>query len=633
MKKVLSLVMCVVMFASMFTMLGVVAGAATKDAFDVVNAGTKNGVVTFNVFLNKNVSVNGVVMWVEYDSAVLEPVLVDGDYDFAYYKTDSYGDPVLNVDGMYTSGKHIDKPDEMVSVGYVVPVSADDKPFVSTSKQGIFTFKFEITGGERPSTKVRFLCDEFDSANEDYAFAKDDSISTYAVVDSISFSTMDAVEITSVTSLKKGLRISWNKVKGAEEYRVYKYDTTDKEFKILGKTTKLSYDDEAVGAGKSATYRVRAVNYTGADGDAVFSPVGDSVAATHVIAPSLVETVAQAKGVKVSWKKTDAADKYRVYRREINADGTKSGWTFLANVAKTKNYYSDTNATSGKHYEYTVRSVVDGKYSAVCVFSDIWFYKAPTTTAKSAQGGVKVSWNAVSGAETYRIYRRYNGTGSWKRIATVKSSVESYIDSTATSGKVIQYAVRAFADNGSSKYIADKFTYVATPVLKKISNTTSGVKVQWGAVKGATSYKVYRKAGSSKYWSQVATVKTAYYTDKNVKSGVNYKYTVRAVRNGVTSGYESDGITIRFLSAPKLTKAVNVSSGIKVTYGKVSGATSYNVYRKVGSGSWKLMGTTKNAYYTDKNVKNGTTYKYTVRAVNGKTLSSFNSKGVSVKCK
>jgi hypothetical protein len=46
------------------------------------------------------------------------------------------------------------------------------------------------------------------------------------------------------------------------------------------------------------------------------------------------------------------------------------------------------------------------------------------------------------------------------------------------------------------------------------------------------------------------------------------------------STYSSKGISSYYIPTPKLSSAQNTASGIKVTWNKVSTATSYNIYRK-----------------------------------------------------
>ncbi|MCD8190135.1 MAG: fibronectin type III domain-containing protein, partial [Clostridiales bacterium] len=79
-------------------------------------------------------------------------------------------------------------------------------------------------------------------------------------------------------------------------------------------------------------------------------------------------------------------------------------------------------------------------------------------------------------------------------------------------------------------------------------------------------------------------------------------------------------------SATKITSVVNKAKGIKLTWNAVDGATSYQVYRKIGSGSWKKVKTTTSTTWTDTAAtkKNGTKYQYKVYAVNsaGKSKAS-----------
>ncbi|MCD8354442.1 MAG: fibronectin type III domain-containing protein, partial [Clostridiales bacterium] len=78
-------------------------------------------------------------------------------------------------------------------------------------------------------------------------------------------------------------------------------------------------------------------------------------------------------------------------------------------------------------------------------------------------------------------------------------------------------------------------------------------------------------------------------------------------------------------AATKITSLTNTAKGIKVTWNAVDGATSYQVYRKIGSGSWKKVKTTSSTSWTDTAAKkNGTKYQYKVYAVNeaGKSKAS-----------
>jgi len=87
-------------------------------------------------------------------------------------------------------------------------------------------------------------------------------------------------------------------------------------------------------------------------------------------------------------------------------------------------------------------------------------------------------------------------------------------------------------------------------------------------------------------------------------------------------------VPVKKLATP-VVKISNVTTGVKITWNKVSGAENYKVYRKTGSGSWvAIKSGVKGTSYTDTTAKSGTAYYYTVRAIKGTYQSSYKSSGV-----
>lgn len=159
----------------------------------------------------------------------------------------------------------------------------------------------------------------------------------------------------------------------------------------------------------------------------------------------------------------------------------------------------------------------------------------------------------------------------------------------------------------------------ATPKLTKAANTVSGVKVTWGAVEGADSYRVYRRAGGVYTWSYIGTTTDTSFTDSKATNNKYWIYTVIAVNEAGYSGFDKVGKTIKCVTAPKVTGVSNAANGLYVKWNAVPGAKEYRVYRKgLNYNSWLYLGTTKNTWFTDSPIKNanGYYYKYTVIAVN-----------------
>lgn len=84
--------------------------------------------------------------------------------------------------------------------------------------------------------------------------------------------------------------------------------------------------------------------------------------------------------------------------------------------------------------------------------------------------------------------------------------------------------------------------------------------------------------------------------------------------------------TASSLKAPSIQVASSGYEGLKITWTKVSGAKSYEIYRASSkSGTYKKTAVVQSTGYTDKTAAQNRTYYYKVRAVSGKSKSSFSS--------
>lgn len=309
--------------------------------------------------------------------------------------------------------------------------------------------------------------------------------------------------------------------------------------------------------------------------------------------------------------------------------------------------YRGTCEHKNKHWvDYKPATVFDdGIKTQICKeCSFIFAYKeiaqlkpeAPKTSAMNTLGGMNVSWNKVDGASKYAVYRKAAGDKSWVRIKTTTST--TYLDKSAKNNTIYYYNARAFNSSGDySVYDSGKIVkikYTSAPVLAKISNVTSGVRIDWGKVSGATGYRVYRREDGVDYWTYLGITKSLKYIDTSVKNknGVGYSYTVRAVNSG-DSGFDAEGLYIKRLSDPIMKSAASGKTGITVKWGEVKGAQNYYVYRKTANSGWVRLATVKGGKtvtYVDKTAKKGVTYIYTAKAIDGKSISAYSS---TISCK
>ena len=199
------------------------------------------------------------------------------------------------------------------------------------------------------------------------------------------------------------------------------------------------------------------------------------------------------------------------------------------------------------------------------------------------------------------------------------------------------YTIRAYKGKVLSEYNKTGWcSAVLTTPTVKIANASTGVKVSWTTTKIATGYTVYRSQydAVNKKWSSWKNMGTAKPTksswvDTKAQSGTTYRYTVRTLCGNSKSAYKASN-SVLYLKEPKVTIS-NATNGVTVKWTQALQAKGYRVYRSqldeaTGKwSSWKNMGTAKynKSSWTDKSVVSGVTYRYTVRTVSGKALSSY----------
>ena len=342
----------------------------------------------------------------------------------------------------------------------------------------------------------------------------------------------------------------------------------------------------------------------------------------EIKAPKITSASVSNGSVVLKWTGTYNAKKYVVLKNNKVLTET-DGFTFR-----------DVNVSSGKSYNYKIKAVCEDGSAYISKAQKVSFLDAPVLkSATNSSKGVVVKWNNVNGAEVYSVYRK-TANSSWAKIGSTTGV--SFTDKTAKSGIKYFYTVIANSSVAKSGYdtCGVSIYYIETPKLSSATNKNGAVVVKWASVNGAKSYNVYRKTTKNGSWVKIASTTSTSYTDKNVKSGSNYFYTVKAYNANITSSFVTSGIATKYLSTPKLSKVTSGKSGVSVSYSKVTGATGYSIYRKTGNGGWVKLTTVKGnnkTTYLDKTAKKDITYTYTVRAVNDQYMSSYNAKGITVK--
>ena len=369
------------------------------------------------------------------------------------------------------------------------------------------------------------------------------------------------------------------------------------------------------------------------------------VARASLATPKISKAESVYGGVKLTWNKVNGAAKYRVYYKG------RKGWTRMVDTTSTS--YIDKDVSSGRNYTYTVRCIsADGKSFTSGYDSKgttVKYIATPEISkAESVYGGVKLTWNKVSGAAKYRVYRK--GNNGWTKLADTTST--TYKDKSVSSGKSYTYTVRCLSKDGkkfTSGYDSKgkSVKYVAAPKIFKVESVYDGTKITWNKVTGAEKYRVYYKDRTG--WNKLVDTTGTSVVDIGVVSkeyspyvSVGSFYTVRCISKDAksfTSGYDSKGKElVNYQDYPEITNIESVSNGINISWVYSSFDDKFSKYRIYikENGSWKKIGETKDSYFVHKNPKAGKSYTYTVRCISkdGKRFTSiYNPSGVTFKYK
>ena len=289
-------------------------------------------------------------------------------------------------------------------------------------------------------------------------------------------------------------------------------------------------------------------------------------------APSGLAAVASYPNVNLSWNSVKGASSYKVYR------STTSGGEYTEIASGVSGIsYNDTNPAQDVPNYYVVTSnttgVPESGYSTEASATPI--LASPQGFAAVADyDQVNLSWNSVTGASSYNVYRSTIQGGPY--ITPIASGVSStsYTDTSPTLGVTNYYIVRANAsggaESGSSNEASAMTTQVATAgIVQDTSPLITYSSGDWSisynsSNSGGSYYKtdtynfnnsatlVFRGSGISFYALKVpGWAKADIYLDNNKVATVDFNNTTIAYKQLMFSSAElTNGVhTMRIVRA------------------------------------------------------------------------------------
>lgn len=265
---------------------------------------------------------------------------------------------------------------------------------------------------------------------------------------------------------------------------------------------------------------------------------------------------------------------------------------------------------------------------------------AVTSATDPASGKIMLKWAAVKNAEKYEVYRSSSKGGLYtKKITTDELGCT---DTSAKAGYTYYYKVRAVTADGTKgdySSVVYRTCDCAAPVVKGGNNAATGkVTLTWDKVSGAKEYVVYRADYSNGTYTKMYTTKNTSYTNTTANAGYTYYYKVKAIsyKTAYADSAMSNMVTRTCdCAAPVVKIALNSDGHPKLTWDKVTGAENYRVYRSTDGKNFSYYYTATATYFNNNSATAGTTYYYKVMAVSARTsyADSAMSSVVSIRAK
>jgi len=452
----------------------------------------------------------------------------------------------------------------------------------------------------------------------------------------ISSSVSAAIPIPANVSASDGLwsnfvKIIWDSPTTSGTHAIYRSTTIGGTYEYLGYVpyTQHYYNDSTATQGVTYYYHVKScIDITCSDPSA-----NDSGWRGYI---NTVSSINATDGTIsdytfIVWSSTSGASYYKVYR-SVSIAGSK----VLAGQTNNS-FYFDTEVSPVSPYYYWV---------AACTVSDVcgefYYYDSGrrawpvVQNVVASDGGyagyVHVTWDAVSGADGYKVYYSTNGGSTYLGSQTTGNTA-SYDYTLSQVGFNYTFAVTpCFTGNcGSTKSAPDSgWLDFASPTGMSASIDTNWINIiiTWNEVDPDAWYYIFRDTLNLPTGKTlIGTSGSAEAFDDNYSRGalpgLSYQYWVVACPYTASTATDpgcsqySTPATGRYLPGTPTNIAASDGTSlnyVQVTWDVVDGA-SYQIERtSVYSGPWSYIGSSISNSYQDTTAVEGVKYYYRVKA-------------------
>ena len=432
----------------------------------------------------------------------------------------------------------------------------------------------------------------------------------------------DAPVFEKVEGAEKRVTMKWEAVKGADNYAIYWNNTgnvTTRDRRMLSPLTQFEHGP--LDNGTRYFYRLAAVN---AGGESELGPEMHVTLAPDAPAAKVDKT--GDTSVTLAWSEVKGASTYQVYWNTVGKVSTRD-----KKIERVKSPFTHDKLDKGETYYYVVTALNEGGESVSAPIQATLIPDVPPVPVLS--GGDKVvtmSWKAVNGATTYRVY--WNETGKVTASdATFDTSAATYAQGERTNGKTYYYRVAAVNSGGVSALSPEGKVTLApdAPVFDDAAGGNRETVLKWSPVLGATSYRVYWTLGDAlgetpkKFDSA-----TSPFRHSELTNGLTYTYVVSASNAGGETRSAPRVVTLK-PDAPVIGTLLNGDKRATIQWSAPPGVTGYTLYWNETGNVTATDARIDNAVspFAHEALRNGGTYHYRIVARNAAGDSPLSQEG------